>query len=285
MQHRRSPPRYAFVGGVLGAAFAWAMLKLHVQQTPEVRPDAPGEFLRIPFHLSLIVGLLAITATDLREFYISTRITLAGTVLALMAAAVSGDLQMCHIWVDWNEAIPQIRGPYLPSWLSAHPHLHGLAWSAAGLGVGVLLSAGVRWLGNFVLARPTLGSGDVYLMAMIGAYLGWQPTVVAFLLAPVGALLVGGVARVVFNRPALPYGPFLALGALIVLFGWRWIWMFELALARATAADDRVATFAVRRFFGDPVALALVTGIAVGGLTLLLGLLRLYQMIPVKKST
>ncbi|WP_337221106.1 hypothetical protein, partial [Vibrio parahaemolyticus] len=81
----------------------------------------------------------------------------------------------------------------------------------------------------------------------------------------------------------LPYGPFLAGGALVVMFCWRSIWMFEIALAESRARDDRVATFALRRLFGDPVSLVSLLAAIVGGTILLLGLLRIYRMLPIGK--
>lgn len=278
---QRTPLLYGLIGTLIGAAFTVAVLAGQVQQTPEVRPSLLWHDLRIVYHLSLIVGLLAVTATDLQSFYISNRVLYTGIAIGLSLAVLSGDLQLAHVWVDWNQEIPQMRGPYLPQWLSLHPHLHGLAWSAAGILSGVLLAGGTRLIGAMVLAQPVLGTGDVYLMAMIGAYLGWQPTVMAFLIAPMIAVVVGASMKLLFNRPALPYGPFLAAGALVVLGFWRSIWMLEIGLGWGMAAGDRASTFALRRLFGDPVALATVCGIALVSLLGLLGLIRLYRTIPV----
>ncbi len=48
-------------------------------------------------------------------------------------------------------------------------------------------------------------------MAMVGAFLGWQATVIAFFLAPVLALALGPLARRISAEKAVPYGRF-----------WRW---------------------------------------------------------------
>ena len=61
-------------------------------------------------------------------------------------------------------------------------------WAALGLGVlGLVVGAGVTWairqVFSFVFRREAIGMGDVTLMGMIGAYLGWQAAVLTFFLA------------------------------------------------------------------------------------------------------
>lgn len=53
---------------------------------------------------------------------------------------------------------------------------------------------------EFALGRPAMGAGDVTLMAVIGAFLGWQATVIAFLIAPILALVLGPLARRAHRR-------------------------------------------------------------------------------------
>ena len=71
-----------------------------------------------------------------------------------------------------------------------------------------------------------MGFGDVTLLAMIGAFLGWQAAVVVFFLAPVagsgrwpGPLLLRG-------ENEIPYGPFLCLAAAATVLAWPAIWDF-----------------------------------------------------------
>lgn len=277
----RWPGISGIAGAVLGGLFVWGAVGLHSQNTPEVVPDEFWRDLRVLFHLSLIWLLLIITTTDLRSYFILNWCTQTGIIIGLLGAVVSGQFQLAHVWVDWNAEIPQLRGPYLPAWLASHPHLHGLAWSLAGIVCGTCLTWVIRKIGSFILGMNALGSGDVWLMAMVGAYLGWQPVVVITLLAPILALGIGGIERICGNRAALPYGPFLALATFVVLCCWRSIWMAEISLT-AHAVHDRASIFAVRRFFGDPVSMLLVTGLSLGLLVGLLGLLRLYKSLPVR---
>jgi leader peptidase (prepilin peptidase)/N-methyltransferase len=278
------PAAWGALAGLLCGALTLAVLAHHGQETPEVRPSDIWWLLRPAFHASLIVLLVAATATDLRTYYILDAVTVSGIVIAVAAAALSGDLQLVHIWVDWNQEIPQIRGPYMPEWISrenGYPHLHGLAWSVAGLIAGGGVAWAARRLSSLMMGQEALGFGDVTLMAMIGAYLGWQPTLIVFLLAPLCALAAGVLTRLVSSKTYVPYGPFLSLAAVLVLFFWRRIWMFEITLTQGARPGDRTTVFALRRLFGDWQGLMILAGMLAGGIVLLLGLWRLYLAIPV----
>ncbi len=274
----------AISAGLLAAALTGAMLGFGCQTTPDVVPTPFWRDGRALFHVALIVLLVAATATDLKAYYITDSVTLPGMLLGVVGATVAGDLQIVHVWVDWNQEIPQLAGPYRPEWLSVHPHLHGFAWSMAGLLVGGGLTWTVRAVSGWLLGQEALGFGDVTLMAMIGSFLGWQPTVVVFLLAPLCALSVGLTVSIMGHKSYIPYGPYLSLSALIVLFTWRWVWMLEFGLHEGALATDRTATFALRRLFGDWLSLAVIAAATVFGLVLLLGLSRLYRLIPVDRS-
>ena len=127
--------------GVLFAAYVLAAVRLECQRVDEVRPDDFWRFARIIDHLVLITLLVAATVTDLRDYVIPDAITVPGMIVGVVAAVVSGQLQMEHVWVDWNQEVPGIAGPYIPAWLDAHRHWHGLAWSVAG----GLAGAGLTW--------------------------------------------------------------------------------------------------------------------------------------------
>jgi len=293
----------ALAGFVACGLFTACMLIWKVQETPIVRPVEEWYFWRIGHHIVLIALMLAVTATDLRAYLIPDRIIWYGLVWGVALAFASGDLQVEQVWVDWNEEIPQLRGPYVPEWLARFPHLHGLAWSIAGAACGALGTLVIRAVASFALGQEAMGLGDVTLMAMIGAFLGWQPTVVVLLLAPLCGLAVGAlvaVARMLHSllamlipslraaatvRTYLPYGPFLCLAAYIVMLTWRWIWMFELKLAQASPADDRLTTFAVRRLFGDWVILLMIAAVTLAALVIVLFLRRVYKNLPVQRRT
>jgi leader peptidase (prepilin peptidase)/N-methyltransferase len=93
-------------------------------------------------------------------------------------------------------------------------------WLASLL--GVLLGAGVLFAIMEVYARTRgfegLGMGDVKMLAMIGAFLGWPLMLLTLVLASFAGSLVGlglMAARRAGGRTALPFGTFLAVGALV----------------------------------------------------------------------
>jgi len=58
----------------------------------------------------------------------------------------------------------------------------------------------------------------VKLMAMIGAFFGWEYTALTFFLAPFLGSVVGLYVKFVRKQEIIPYGPFLSLAALVSLF-------------------------------------------------------------------
>lgn len=68
-------------------------------------------------------------------------------------------------------------------------------------------------------------------MAMVGAFLGWQPVLLAIMLGSLLGSLVGGglmMSGVLRRGQYIPFGPFLALGSLLALFFhqplFTWYW-------------------------------------------------------------
>jgi leader peptidase (prepilin peptidase)/N-methyltransferase len=95
--------------------------------------------------------------------------------------------------------------------------------------IGVLAGGGVLWLVGEAYYRYSgqegMGGGDVKMLAMIGAFLGWKLMVLTLVLSSVLGSVVG-VLVIAFRRGgmkhALPYGTFLSLAALAAsLFGQR----------------------------------------------------------------
>lgn len=81
---------------------------------------------------------------------------------------------------------------------------------------------------SVVIPREAMGSGDPHFLGMIGAFLGWQAVFFTIFLSSLYAIVAAILGRVGFGRP-LPYGPFLALGALTWMFGgWKtWLAYFQ----------------------------------------------------------
>ncbi|MFV0445999.1 MAG: prepilin peptidase [Planctomycetaceae bacterium] len=193
--------------------------------------------LRFVYHLMLVEALLAASLIDFRLMIIPDTVTLPTMAFGVLAATAVGRLGILPVWFqeprlardfayvgpDWLQWMVS-DGPAVPEWITAHPHLHGLAVSVAGLAMGAGLTWLVRAVGTWGLKREAMGDGDVVLMAMIGSFVGWQPVIMAFFLAPVFTLLLL-LARMTFRlSQEIPYGPFLSLGTLATVLGWRWVW-------------------------------------------------------------
>jgi leader peptidase (prepilin peptidase) / N-methyltransferase len=102
----------------------------------------------------------------------------------------------------------------------------GLLTALVGLAGGGGLVWAVRLIGSAALRREAMGFGDVTLMMMLGTFLGWQACLIAFFLAPFAALFIGIAQFVLRRNDVIPFGPFLCLGAAVVVVDWAPIWMW-----------------------------------------------------------
>ncbi len=108
-------------------------------------------------------------------------------------------------------------------------HVGGIHWAGLSSGIaGLVIGGGLIWivriLGSAVLHREAMGFGDVTILAMIGAFLGWQAAVIVFFVAPLAGLVIGIVRLVAQGEKEIPYGPFLCLAAVGTVLCWNPIW-------------------------------------------------------------
>lgn len=90
---------------------------------------------------------------------------------------------------------------------------------------GAILGGGLLYLIALLYLtlrkREGMGMGDVKLLAMIGAFLGWKSIIYVTLISSVLGTIVG-LAIIVYKRGdiryALPFGPFLSVAAALYLF-------------------------------------------------------------------
>ena len=148
--------------------------------TVAVTPVGPLLAARLLFGCALVV----LFAIDLEHQILPNAITLPGIVVGVLFALV---------------------GP--PGWLAS------LLGAVIGGGVLYAIAAGYY----YVRHEDGLGMGDVKMLAMIGAFLGWQQMLLTLVLASFAGAIVG-VGMIALQRGtmkyALPFGTFLALGAL-----------------------------------------------------------------------
>jgi leader peptidase (prepilin peptidase)/N-methyltransferase len=134
----------------------------------------------------------------------------------------------------WNE----LTGP--PAGRLA-VHLNALLAAMFGYLVGGLWIWGFRIAGTLAFGKEAMGLGDVHILAAVGAVCGWVVPSLAFFLAAFLAL-AWAVTIFVFRRQReLPYGPWLAAGALVaVLFYDRLVYLLGSYFVLFTA-DGRLA--------------------------------------------
>lgn len=143
--------------------------------------------------------LLGIAVTDARTYLIPNEYTWGGLILGLLLALGGG--------------------------------LDGLLAAAIGAAVGFSLLYVVAWLGELAFKKEAMGGGDIKMMAMVGAFVGWR----GVLMTVFGGALLGTIVFVpmYFLRPRLvPFGVFLA-GAAALVYLWGepvWAWYVRLAL-------------------------------------------------------
>jgi leader peptidase (prepilin peptidase)/N-methyltransferase len=91
--------------------------------------------------------------------------------------------------------------------------------------IGIAVGGGVLWAiaeGYYRLRHEEgLGMGDVKMLAMIGAFLGWKAVLVTLVLSSLAGAIIG-LALMAAQRGtmkfALPFGTFLAIGAVVAMF-------------------------------------------------------------------
>jgi len=91
--------------------------------------------------------------------------------------------------------------------------------------IGILAGGGslyaVAWGYERITGKEGMGGGDIKLLAMIGAFIGWQGVLLTIFMGSAIGTLVGLIdmrAKKKDMKMRIPFGPFLALGAIIHLF-------------------------------------------------------------------
>ncbi len=108
--------------------------------------------------------------------------------------------------------------------------------SLAGIlaGGGSLLA--VAWIYNLITKKEGMGGGDIKLLAMIGAFTGWKGVLFTIFVASAAGTLAGIAVMLKTQKDmklAVPFGPFLSIGAILyIFFGTDIIsWYFKLLVA------------------------------------------------------
>ena len=144
--------------------------------------------------------LLALSLIDLDTMTLPNSLTQSGLVAGLVFQLVAGFIV---------EA----------SWVSAS--INQLMSGIVGAMIGLWLFDLIAVVGSITLRQAAMGGGDAKLAAMLGAWLGWKYLLLTgFFACAVGAFVGGGAIALgwIKRRQPMPFGPFLALGAVMTLF-------------------------------------------------------------------
>ena len=185
--------RYPLVEALTGALFVFSWL-VHEPKVALVG-------------MVLIAILISATFIDLDHMIIPDIFSIGGMLLGLTLSIV----------------IPGLHG-FSQGGLEAHWY----AWIEAMLGVfiGTSMIYWIATIGEIILKKPAMGEGDVKFLAAIGAFTGWQGALFSLF----GGAFIGTIIILPYlliqqlkkpKKPKLqelPFGPFLALGAIIYFF-------------------------------------------------------------------
>jgi len=101
--------------------------------------------------------------------------------------------------------------------------LYEVSWLESLL--GILVGGGTLLLVAVIYESLTgvegMGGGDIKLLAMLGAFLGWKAVLFIIMASSLLGTVIGGALIIIKGKDgkfAIPFGPFLSLGALIFLF-------------------------------------------------------------------
>ena len=93
--------------------------------------------------------------------------------------------------------------------------------SILGAGVGLFGVLVIALIGTWIFKKEAMGGGDVKLMAGIGAFIGWQGVITTIIMGSFFGLIYAVILMIWKGKKgsdAIPFGPFLSLGALINFF-------------------------------------------------------------------
>src|SRR6266436_149013 len=173
-----------------------------------------GWSFALGFDLAFAASILALIFIDAEHMILPNAITYPGILFALITRAV----------------VPYLTGPGhfddLPQLITLLPPTYP-AWvvSLIAAAIGALAGGGSLWLMGFLWEKlrgvEAMGLGDVKMMFMVGAYLGWRLTILTIFLGVLSGSIIGILLMLRQGKRnmqmLLPFGIFLGIGAIISL--------------------------------------------------------------------
>jgi leader peptidase (prepilin peptidase)/N-methyltransferase len=193
-------PRYPAVEAVCALLFALVTWR-------------DGLSFALPFDIAFAAAMLALVFIDSEHMILPNAITYPGILFALIARV----------------AVPYLGGASdfddLPYLLLVFPGVPVWGVSLIGAAIGALAGGGSLWLMGFVWKKlrgvEAMGLGDVKMMLMVGAFLGWRLAALTIFIGVFSGSLAG-IALMLRRgqrnlQMMLPFGIFLGIGAVVSL--------------------------------------------------------------------
>lgn len=186
--------QYPLVEAITGALFAGVFWRF-------------GFCIASPVYMLLAAGLVLVTFIDLTHWIIPNEVTIPGVFIGL-GCALAGMFYPATGFVETD-----------------------ILSALIGMVIGGAVLYSLDKITVLLLRKPGMGFGDVKLLAMLGAFLGWKNVILVIVVASLVGSAVGIVMVLIHrgkadeNRPSdlpkghyLPFGPYLCIAGLVALF-------------------------------------------------------------------
>jgi len=159
---------------------SWRFFSSDIQHGLPSLVSNTGTFLSYWFFTAILSFLIPVIFIDLKHRIIPDSISLGGGVAAILVSSIPGGIS----------PLDSLKGFFI---------------------VGGILY-GIALLGDWVLKKETMGGGDIKLVAMGGAILGFQKGMLSLFLGSIFGALMGVYMLIIYKKRDLAFGPALVLG-------------------------------------------------------------------------
>ena len=173
-----------------------------------------GLTVALPFDLIFAAALMALVFIDAEHMILPNVITYPGMIFAMVARVAIPFLSGAPHFDDLGSLS---QGP-----LATYP-----IWVVSLIGaiIGALMGGGSLWLMGWTWEKlrgvEAMGLGDVKMMFMVGAYLGWRLTILTIFMGVLSGSIIGIVLMMRQGKRdmqmLLPFGVFLGIGSIVAL--------------------------------------------------------------------
>jgi leader peptidase (prepilin peptidase)/N-methyltransferase len=240
------------IGSFLNVCIYRIPLKKSIINPPSSCPQC-GERIRFYDNIPLLSYVVLLGKCRYCRSSIPIRYPLVEAITGLLSAALFMRFHLSpeyFLFFVFSAALVAIafidlHHKIIPDILSIPTLIIGFAATLSKLGiihwteslVGIIGGGGFLYLVatgfEKLRGRQGMGGGDVKMLAMIGAWVGWRALPLIILVSSLAGILIGGGSLLLARkgmRTRIPFGPFLSLGALVWLFfgNYLQLWLFRL---------------------------------------------------------